>query len=71
MQSQMRDISLICDAIECFHPSVSSSGEKGCCEVGWDRVAVCERAAGLRSGCFSDLNSACRRALVPVKMLLF
>ena len=30
--------------------------------------AVCEKTAGLRCGNFSDLNSACLKVLVPVKI---
>ena len=34
-------------------------------------MAVCGGAAGLRSGNFSDLSSACRGVLVPVEVLQF
>ena len=33
--------------------------------------AICEKAAGLRSGKFSDLNSACSKMLVTVKIFQF
>ena len=40
------------------HRSVSLNNEKICCEISEDKIAVCEKIAGLRSGNFSDLNSA-------------
>jgi hypothetical protein len=45
--------------------------EKSCCENSKDKIAVCEKTAGLRSGNFSDLNSACSKVLVPVKIFQF
>jgi hypothetical protein len=33
--------------------------------------AICEKTAGLRSSNFSDLNSACSKMLVTVKILQF
>ena len=33
--------------------------------------AICEKTAGLRSGNFLDLNSACSKMLVTVKILQF
>jgi hypothetical protein len=33
--------------------------------------AICEKSAGLRSGNFSDLNSACSKMLVTVKIFQF
>jgi hypothetical protein len=50
------------------HRSVSLNNEKICCEISEDKIAVCEKTAGLRSGNFSDLNSACSEVLVPVKI---
>ena len=41
------------------------------CEVSKHEKADCEKTAGLRSGNFSDLNSACQEVLVPVKILQF
>ena len=32
-----------------------------------DKIAVCEKTAGLRSGNSSDLDSACLKALVSVE----
>ena len=53
-------------AIVCLHPSVSLNNEKICCEI-----AVCKKTAGLRCGKFSDLNSACSKVLVPIKIFQF
>jgi hypothetical protein len=43
----------------CLHPSVSLNNENICREISEDKIAVCEKTAGLRCGKFSDLNSAC------------
>jgi hypothetical protein len=55
------------DIIVC-HRSVSLNNEKICSE---DKITVCEKTAGLRSGNFSDFNSACSKALVLVKIFQF
>ena len=55
----------------CFHPSVSLNNEKNCCAINEDKIAICEKTAGLGSGNFSDLNSVCRKVLVPVKIFQF
>ena len=55
----------------CFHPSVSLNNEKICCAISEDKIAICEKTAGLGSGNFSDLNSACRKVLAPVKIFQF
>ena len=44
------------------HRSVSLNNENICCEISEDKIAVCEKTAGLRSGNFSDFNSACSRS---------
>jgi hypothetical protein len=36
-----------------------------------DKIAVCEKTAGLRCGKFSHLNSACSKVLVPIKIFQF
>jgi hypothetical protein len=36
----------------CLHPSVSLNNEKNCCEISEDKIAVCEKTAGLRCGKF-------------------
>ena len=55
----------------CLHPSVSLNNEKICREISEDKIAVCEKTAGLRCGKFSDLNSACSKVLVPIKIFQF
>jgi hypothetical protein len=55
----------------CHHSSVSLNKEKVCREISEDKMAVCEKTQGLRSGNFSDLNSACSKVLVPVKIFQF
>ena len=51
----------------CLYPSVSLNNEKNCCEISKDKIAVCEKTAGLRSG----NSSACMKALVPVEIFQF
>jgi hypothetical protein len=53
------------------HRSVSLNNEKICCEISEDKIAFCEKTAGLHRGKFSDSNSACLKVLVPVKIFLF
>ena len=53
------------------HQSVSLNNEKICCEISEDKIAFCEKTAGLWSGNSSDLNSACSKVLVPVKVFQF
>ena len=55
----------------CHHSSVSLNKEKICHEISEDKIAVCKKMQGLRSGNFSDLNSACSKVLVPVKIFQF
>jgi hypothetical protein len=55
----------------CLHPSVSLNNEKICCEINEDKIAVCEKTAGLWCGKFSDSNSACSKVLVPIKIFQF
>ena len=55
----------------CHHSSVSLNKEKICREISEDKIAVCKKTQGLRSGNFSDLNSACSKVLVPVKIFQF
>ena len=52
----------------CRHRSVSLNNEKICCGISEDKIEVCEKTAGLRSVKFSDLNSACSKVLVPIKI---
>jgi hypothetical protein len=55
----------------CHRPSVSLNKEKVSHEIRENKIAVCEKTQGLRSGNFSDLNSACSKVLVPVKIFQF
>ena len=55
----------------CHHPSVSLNKEKVSREISENKIAVCEKTQGLRSGNFSNLNSACSTVLVPVKIFQF
>jgi hypothetical protein len=50
---------------------VSLNKEKICCEISEDKIAFCEKTAGLRRGKFSDSNSACLKVLIPVKIFQF
>ena len=52
----------------CLHRSVSLNNEKNCCAISEDKIAVCEKNAGLRSRNSSDLDSACLKVLVPIKI---
>jgi hypothetical protein len=45
--------------------------EKICREISENKIAFCEKTQGLRSGNFSDLNSACSTMLVPVQIFQF
>ena len=47
---------------------MSLNKEKVSREISETKIAVCEKTQGLRSGNFSDLNSACSTVLVPVKI---
>ena len=57
--------------INIIDASVSLNKEKNCREISENKIAVCEKTQGLRSGNFSDLNSACSKVLVPVKIFQF
>jgi hypothetical protein len=50
---------------------VSLNKEKVSREIRENKIAVCEKTQGLRSGNFSDFNSACSKVLVPVKIFQF
>ena len=50
---------------------MSLNKEKICREISENKIAVCGKTQGLRSGNFSDLNSACSTVLLPVKILYF
>jgi hypothetical protein len=53
------------------HPSVSLNNDKICCEISEDKIAFCEKTAGLRRRKFLDSNSACLKVLVPIKIFQF
>ena len=53
------------------HPFVSLNNEKKCRKISEDKTAVCEETAGLRSRNSSDLDSACLKVFVPVKIFQF
>ena len=53
-------------AAVCLHPSVSLNNKKSCRAISEDKIAVCEKTAGLGSGNSSDLDSSCLKALLPV-----
>jgi hypothetical protein len=58
----------------CIHVSSSIrvvEQRKSCREISENKIAVCEKTQGLRSGNFSDLNSARSTVLVPVKIFQF
>ena len=58
-------------AFVCHHPSVSLNKEKVSREISETKIAVCEKTQSLRSGNFSDFNSACSTVLVTVKIFQF
>ena len=55
----------------CVHLPASLNNGKMRRKVIEDKIAVCEKTAGLKSGNFSDLNSASSKVLVPVKIFQF
>ena len=69
METGSKKLVILSYAIVCFHPSVSFNNEKICCAISEDKIAVCEKTAGLRSGNFSDLNSACQKVVVHVVII--
>ena len=71
VETGSKELVILSYAIVCLHPSVSLNNEKICCEISEDKIAVCEKTAGLRCGKFSDLNSACSKVLVPIKIFQF
>jgi hypothetical protein len=55
----------------CRHRSVSLNNERVVVKLAENKIAVCEKTAGLGCGNFSDLNSACSKVFVPVKIFQF
>ena len=52
------EIVLLSDIMVCRQPCVSLNNRKICYEISEDKIVICEKTAGLRSGNFSDSNSA-------------
>ena len=52
----------------CLHPSLTLNNEKNYRAISEHKIAVCEKTMGLPSGNSSDLDSACLKVLVPVKI---
>ena len=52
----------------CLPPPVSLNNEQNCREIREDKMSLCKKTAGLPCGKFSDLNSACFKMLVHVKI---
>ena len=71
VETGSHELAILSYATVCLHPSVSLNNEKNCREISKDKIAVCEKTAGLRSGNSSDLDSACLKALVPVEIFQF
>ena len=71
METGSHELVILSYVTVCLHPSVSLNNEKNCREISKDKIAVCEKTAGLRSGNSSDLSSACLKALVPAEIFQF
>ena len=71
METGSHELVILSYATVCLHPSVSLNNEKSCRGISKDKIAVCEKTAGLRSGNSSDLDSACLKALVPAEIFRF
>ena len=63
-----QELVILSYATVCLHPSVSLNNEKNCREISEHKIAVCEKTVGLQNGNSLDLNSACLKVLVPVKI---
>ena len=68
METGSQELVILSYATVCLHPCVSLNNEINCRAISKDKIAVCEKTAGLRSGNSSDLDSACLNLLVPVKI---
>ena len=71
VETGSHELVILSYATACLHPSVLLNNEKNCRQISKDKIAVCEKIAGLRSGNSSDLDSACLKALVPVEIFQF
>ncbi len=47
---------------------MSLNNEKNCCEISEHKIAFCEKTEGPWHRKFSDSNSACLKASVPIKI---
>ena len=68
MGTGSQELVILSYATVCLHPCMSVSNKKIGREISEHKIAVCEKTAGLRNGNSSDLNSACSKVLVPVKI---
>ena len=71
METGSHELVILSYATVCLHPSVSLNNETNCREISKDKIAVCEKTAGLRSENSSDLDSACLKGLGPVELFQF
>ena len=68
VETGSQELVILSYATVCLHPSVSLNNEKNCRSISEDKIAVCEKTAGLRRGKSSDLYSACLKVLVFVRI---
>ena len=71
MKTGSHELAILSYVTVCLHPSVWLNNETICREFSENKIAVCEKTAGLRSGNSSDLNSACLKVLVHVEIFQF
>ena len=64
METGSQELVILSYGIVCLHLSVSLDNEKNCRATSEDKTAISEKTAGLRSGNFSDLDSACLKVLI-------
>ena len=71
METGSQELVILSYATVCPHPSVSLNNEKKRHDISADKTTVSEKTAGPRSGNSSDLDSACLRVFVSVKIFQF
>ena len=71
METGSHELAILSYATVCLLPSVSLNNDKICHEFSEHKIAVCEKTAGLQSGNYLDLNSACLKVLVPIEIFQF
>ena len=59
METGSQELVTLSYATVCLYRFVSLNNEKNCRAVSENKIAVCEKTAGLRSRKSSDLDSAC------------